>query len=77
MVSFFEELAVGVGFFVYWERVGAGCGGHPPKVDGPIAYFYFYVASDFRDGAVEGAADDFGGLLAGCYYRVAEGDLLQ
>jgi len=73
----FEKLAVGVGFFVYRERVGARGGRHSPEVDWAVADFYFYVASDGRDGAVEGAANDLCGLLAGGYYGAAEGDLLQ
>ena len=73
----FKELAVGVGFFVYRERVGARCRGHSPEVYGAVAVFYFYVVADWWDGAAEGAADNLGGLLAGGGKGVAERDLLQ
>ena len=67
MVSFYEELAVGVSFFVYREGVGSGSRRHSPEVDWASAYFYFSVASDGWDGAVEGLCDDFCGFLAGGY----------
>ena len=71
-----KEFAVGFGFLLQRQRVGAGGGGHAPEAercpvgaghDGRVVTQHDDVnpSSHWRDGATEGLGDDAAGFFAG------------
>ena len=48
-----EHTAINTSFFVYCQRVGSRCGGHPPYFYVSHSYFCFNVVANFRFVATE------------------------